>query len=147
MTTYNDFESYLETLVEAIDGLKSLVIVTDWADILDLQLDQAKYPALVVECPDVEMGDDGGLSLSFDFAFSVVRNAKKDEKPAFYRSILNDTLTMAIQVREKIYCDSEMEMTLHDAELGTQFQRIVAATPDNVYGWRGSAVVKYFTSI
>lgn len=145
MTTYNDLEDYLETL--ATDMGLHLVVVTDWLDILDLQLDQQRYPALVVEFPDVEIVDDGGLALDFEFNFSIIQNVPREETPAFCKNVLNTTLEKAIRFRERIYCDSEEDDLIHDAELGTTLQRITKATADNCYGWRGAAAIKFHTLI
>ena len=138
MTAYSDFEQYFKDLVDNHDQLQFITFVNGWQDIMDLQLAFDLYPALVVEIPDVDLAEEGGASLGFDFAFSVIKNTPKGELPEFYRTILNEQLKTAIGVRNQIFCDSE-EVDDFDADLGTTFQRIVNATNDNCFGWRGTS--------
>lgn len=146
MTVYEQYENYFVELVEADPTLKSVTFVNDWTEIMDLQLGFELYPALVIEIPDVDLKDEGGASVSFDMAYSIIQNAPANEMPEFYRVILGQMLVLSMKLKAKIFCDSE-SVDDFDAELDTTFQRIIKATADNCYGWRGSAQLKFYTGI
>lgn len=147
MTTFNDFQDYIEGITTDVTDIEYVQLVVDWLEIMDLQLDFVKYPCLVVEVPDVNVSDVGGAALEFDFAWSVIKPVPQDEKPEFAKTVLSEMLEIALKVQKQIFCDSEENEEEFDAELGSQLQRIVKATADNCYGWRGFAKIKIYRSI
>lgn len=146
MAVYKDFENYFVELVEAHPTLKSVTFVNDWTEIMDLQLGFDLYPALVIEIPDIDGKIEGGAEVTFDFAYSIIQNTPENELSAFYRNVLDEIIMLQLKLKAQMFCDSE-EVDDFDAELDTTFQRIIKATADNCYGWRGSAQLKYHIAI
>lgn len=147
MTTFEDFQTYLEGIPPQIIGLESMHIVLDWLDIMELQLDRAKYPALVVEMPDITLDDVGGAGMEFDFAWSIIKAVPADDPPSTAKQAMSDTLEIALTVNKIFFCDSEADEEGFDSELSNQLQPIIKATPDNCCGWRGNAKIKIYRII
>lgn len=135
MNTLDDFRQYFIELVENDDDLEAVVFVTDYTEILSLQLDSKLYPALVIEVPDVNITAKSSLDDEFETGFTVIKGLPRDEKYDFYFSKLSELLVIVRRVVHQIYCDAEADK--FDADVNTTLSPVYKTTADNCYGWRG----------
>ena len=119
---------YFETIhnwIDEVTDINHTVIVTNWEEILNLQLKGIQYPVAVLEIPDIMIKDQGGLFYEMEGAITILKQAESD---AVIKTLLNDTFLIAQLVIQEMFCNNE----IHPSFL----QPVIKATADDCYGWR-----------
>ena len=130
---YINLVNYFESLVDAIDGLQTVVVGSD-EDTLDAQSSRIKYPHMRVETPEIRfVNDDDSPATRYRFRCFVMTNEPKKTN-AEENIKLSQMATLCSQIIAQVYTDADcgaFDLITGDKE----GDAIRAWSGDNTFGW------------